>query len=50
MDVEKILKVAIPVGISVVLLGMIFSGYKPTPPAPPAPPAEGVEVREIRVD
>ncbi|RLE67708.1 MAG: hypothetical protein DRJ45_09045, partial [Thermoprotei archaeon] len=36
MDVEKIMKVAIPLGISAVFLGFLFKGYKP--PSPPTPP------------
>ena len=50
MDVEKIMKVAIPLGISAVLLGFLFKGYKPTPPTPPSPPKEGVEIIKIEVD
>jgi len=44
MDVEKIMKVAIPLGISAVFLGFLFKGYKPTPPK------EGVEITKIEVD
>lgn len=47
MDVEKIMKVAIPLGISAVFLGFLFKGYKPTPPTPPK---EGVEITKIEVD
>ena len=48
MDVEKIMKVAIPLGISAVFLGFLFKGYKP--PSPPTPPEEGVEITKIEVD